>query len=190
MKRDLDNKEKSPEKKWEGHSREKIYLWASNQNDNLSKVCIFCDKGSRPIKGKKKCAGETYSMQWTTCGWKHVEGCVSYKWYQNATWSVTQACILVPIIGHLSGKFEVFTGKPLCLTKHPDRCLLWQWEFHSTKPISIYGCDGQWLSFILICFHWNLSFHLIENTPLPSIFMQFGFQKSRALFIEWFSKTL
>ena len=41
-----------------------------------------------------------------------------------------------------------------------------------------------WLSFILICVHWKLSLHWIENMPLPSIFMQFRLHKSHPLFIE------
>ena len=33
---------------------------------------------------------------------------------------VTQGCKLAPVIGHLSGKFEVLTGKLRSLIGHPD----------------------------------------------------------------------
>ena len=35
-----------------------------------------------------------------------------------------QGCKLAPVIGHLSGKFEVLTGKLLSLTGHSDGRLL------------------------------------------------------------------
>ena len=54
----------------------------------------------------------------------HINNNYYYYYCLNALASSQQDCKLAPVIGHLSAKFEVLTGKLRSLVGHPDGPLL------------------------------------------------------------------
>ena len=104
------------------------------KQDSLGKVSLevcwtqffYCKTLLTHLGGTKLMAynmGITFIIIWNK-SWKHStfllsmhEACIAHH---------TQGCKLAPVIGHLSAKFEVLTGKLRSLIGHPDGPHLWR----------------------------------------------------------------